>query len=540
MPKSNQRQRAAQSLEGYPSSSTTLLPWSAVVVAAKIYVVLALAAGAVLTSSFYSWVAIGLLPLEIYFISRPHRYDLSLLLSLGILLLLPLLFESLLPSIAASLLLVPALPLLDSNLKQHCQGEIPYFSKGIRPTATGKALAGVLAAMFGIAIIAWNLTLAMATGIIASFFLGILIYLFTKVGKAPLDASEIGIRVIVGETAEVQADIKSKGSVPLKLHMSTIYSWAHVTPDHLTIEERVQVGLAVTPPLSGPAQLPIQVTATDPWGLVFMGQDIGPVELSVIPKAKYAQWLAKKYLAETMPSTVTSAGSLHQEGGHKGGGGLEFYGCRQYRPGDRMSDINWKHVIKLRDLVVNEYSKGGEQRGILAANLAATNAEEADLLAYTLVTSALTMARNALPAAVVAYDGENVLSATKLLTPREIVKKALALTEKMALVEPIERFLHPQEIGSLNSTITQLNNVDTQPAQRLCNMLRMEYTAMERTALEHPLSVALSQTISHVRPPATITLVSLLNHDMDATSVLVEKLMHSGYRILQIPIIPRT
>lgn len=61
------------------------------------------------------------------------------------------------------------------------------------------------------------------------------------------------------------------------------------------------------PPLAGPSKLRLQASAVDPHGLIQTNQILEPIELHIIPKAKYAQWLAKKYLEQTASGTSMAA-----------------------------------------------------------------------------------------------------------------------------------------------------------------------------------------------------------------------------------------
>ena len=189
--------------------------------------------------------------------------------------------------------------------------------------------------------------------------------------------------------------------------------------------------------------------------------------------------------------------------------------------------------------MVKEFLEDPDKSGILVANLTATDPEEADILGHGFVTSALTMAEEDIPMALAVYDQEKVLAVTKLLSPREAVKRTLMLAGEITLINPSERFLDPQEVKRLRRTIALLDTVDTEPARRLSDILKMEYTAMDLAAKEHPLSTILTETMRHVPPPATMTVVSPWNHDIDALSVMLEKVQRKGYSVVQVPVTSR-
>lgn len=103
---------------------------------------------------------------------------------------------------------------------------------------------------------------------------------------------------------------------------------------------------------------------------------------------------------------------------------MEYYGSRPYEPGDRLKDDDRRHSFKLQELVVKEFVGAHGQPAIIVANLAAKDLEEADKLAHNLVMSALTLAMEAMPTALAAYDHKEVLATIPLTSPREALKKA--------------------------------------------------------------------------------------------------------------------
>ena len=507
--------------------------WDQMLVFSRLYVVISLVVVAVLTTPFYSWLAIALLLLELYCVYNPPRATLNIGLVLSILLLLPLMFEPVIGGLAAPLMLIPGLPILDNALKRQSHNRVSRFSLGTRSTTTTKAIVAALAAMVFVSVIALSPTLALSSGIIACYFIGVLIYFLVKAGRAPLESSEIEIRTIAGESAEASANIKSKVPMPMGISFGTPFPWAALDPDTSTIDGKTVVNVTARPLLSGPTQVPIQASVVDPWGLVEIGQEIGPIELHVIPRAKYAEWLAKKFLEQSAPEgatpfTITAPVAATK----RSGGRVEYYGSREYRPGDRLKDINWKQSLKLTDLVVKDYSEPQRQQGILLANLTATDAEEADIVISTLISSAVTMAKQYLVTVLAAYNQQEVLTITRPLSPRDVVKKALGLAEEVATIEHTQRFLAPQELRKLRRTIAQLEKVGNEPSQRLSNILSMEYAAMQETAKAHPLSTMFWDTTRHVPPPAAVTVVSSWNHDIEALSVMEERLRLAGYDVV--------
>ncbi len=217
---------------------------------------------------------------------------------------------------------------------------------------------------------------------------------------------------------------------------------------------------------------------------------------------------------------------------------MEYQSSRPYQPGDRLKDVDWKHSYMLGELIVKEFAGAHGQPAIIVANLAAKDAEEADKLAYNFVISALTLATEALPTALAIYNNKEVLATTPPANPREALKKALELTKSITLVEPSERVLQSTEFRRLKRSIGQLELVKTEPAQKLADILNLEYKAVQEAAKGHPASKALEKIVANVAPPAVITVVSSLTQDADALTVALEKLGEKGYSTVLVGVGP--
>ena len=178
----------------------------------------------------------------------------------------------------------------------------------------------------------------------------------------------------------------------------------------------------------------------------------------------------------------------------------------------------------MSQIIVKEFTEAGEQAAIIAVNLSISNAEEADKLAFSLITVALTLARENIPTALAAYNHEGVVLSTAITDPAGILRQTLALVREITLVEFAERHLEPTDIAKIRRNITQLKRAESEPAQRLLGMLDFEYRAIEEAARNHPATIALSAATKQTPAPAMIFLVSQLNHDAEAILVTAEKL----------------
>ncbi len=148
--------------------------------------------------------------------------------------------------------------------------------------------------------------------------------------------------------------------------------------------------------------------------------------------------------------------------------------------------------------------------------------------------SALTLATEALPAALAVYNSKEVLAATRLENPREILKKALELTVKITIVEPKERVLQPSDPRVLRRSIGQLGRVQTEPSQRLKEILEFEFEAKKEAARVHPGALALAKVLKDVQGPAVITIVSSAVNDSDGLSLALERLQEKGYTTVNV------
>lgn len=88
----------------------------------------------------------------------------------------------------------------------------------------------------------------------------------------------------------------------------------------------------------------------------------------------------------------------------------------------------------------------------------------------------------------------------------------------------INRYLEPTGIADIKRNIIQLKRAASEPAQRLLEIFDFKYRSLEEFVKNHPAAIALSRTAKGVPAPATILLVSPLNHDAEAIKIITEKL----------------
>ena len=148
--------------------------------------------------------------------------------------------------------------------------------------------------------------------------------------------------------------------------------------------------------------------------------------------------------------------------------------------------------------------------------------------------SALTLATEALPSALAVYNRSEVLAVTQPMNPRETLKKTLELTEKITVVEPKEKVLQPTEMRRLKRSIGQLEEMKSESALRLSELLEFEFEANEEAARLHPATLALAKAVEYLQGPAVITVVSSMDDDSNALLLSLERLREKGYSTVMV------
>jgi hypothetical protein len=512
----------------------------------QIYGLLVLLAAAIMLPLPHSLLAMVLLLVTLFATIRPLPQRLRVAIAAVVIFLTPLLLAqmlerlTLLPptgvAIISVVFILPVIYLLDCNLRQNGHDR-PMFIKG----RSGRHSTPTLASLFTSALVimlispAVNNPVLLFTGItFALYLLGVLTWILLTIPRQPLATPTIGKRIIAGTTGSITLPITSRASARLHCRLHPANPWVEATPPGFTLNKgNTRLELSFTPPLAGQSRPQLLVSALDPRGLIQINQWLEPLQLHIIPRAKYAEWLARKYLEQTGTGVITAA-TLPPQVIMVPKRGIEYLDSRTYQPGDQLKDIDWKHTLKLSQLVVKEYTEAGEQAAIIAINLSVTDAEAADKLAFNLITVALTLARESIPTALAAYNHRSPILSTAITDPREILRQALSLVKEITLVEFADRHLEPSDIAKIRRSITQLRQVESEPAQRLLGVLNFEYRAIEEAARNHPATITLSTTTRQAPAPAMIFLVSQLNHDAEAIMVTAEKLARRKYTTIPV------
>jgi len=486
----------------------------------RIYVTASLVAAAVLSPPALAFIPALLTAAYLFFWWHPLHAATNLIADYSAFITIPVLLSQAVPPQLAWLFSLPLLVLLTSDLQTAAEGASRELTTRRRiATRTGVALS--LMAFLGILVSLLLGSLAlMFTSLIAVIYLGTLFYIvLRKMPLKPLEETAIDQRVIAGSRAEISITLAVKDNPGGFAFLESPHPWLKLRQDVLSLgkEKSLDFGMVFTPPLSGPSTLTVTGYAVDRWGLTWTRFTMEPVRLHVIPRARYASWLAKRYLAEARAGTLpllSNVGSVRTLYGLRSG--IEYYGSQLYQPGDSLKNIDWKHSIKYNKLISKEFAELRGQPAILLVNLAVADAEEADKQSYNIVMAALSLAREQIPTALAVYDQEVVRLVTPPLQPQVLVARALDVTGDVKMIGKPTRYLQPADVVRLRANIRRLQSVESDPARALARLLELEYQSLKATAVGHPVAKALIAAFDKTGDQASVVVVSPLNHDAEA------------------------
>lgn len=502
----------------------------------KLYILVVILVTTTLSPRPYLFIGLALLLIALFATLRRTVSGADIVFTVIILFLTPLMMSAMMKSVTAlpvvpiyiiaAVMVLPAVYLLDYQLQQ-TSGQRHEFRKEKPGRHLTPSFVSLTAS--GLAIIILSVILSspavLAAGIVfILYLLGILLMTLTSVPREPLSMERATKRIVAEMTGDLTLHIDKKTSAGLTVYLEPVDAWVKTDPRQFTLAgEKAGLNISFTPPLSGCSRPEMQVMSVDPRGLVQTSQVLDNLELHVIPRAKYAEWVARKYLeqAGTGAATLTSLPSRYDSLTRRG---VEYTASRTYQPGDPLKNIDWKHTMKLNQVIIREFREADEQSAIIAVNLSVTDARAADALVYNLISAAMTMARENIPAALTAYTQEKVILSTGIMDPREILELTLSLIKEITIVEFSGRYLEPVNIGRIRRNIRLLRQARSEPAQRLLEILEFESHSLKASAKRHPASSALYEVTQQIAAPALIILVSQLNHDAEAVAVTANRL----------------
>lgn len=410
-------------------------------------------------------------------------------------------------------------------------------SKRRRPTNTCLTLLLICFLLLFLSFPLGNRTLSLASALPIAFVAILLIAALRYMPSKPLQEEMEKLRLVAGNKGEAQAGILSLSKIKGIVSLKSPYDWVNVEPESFYIDRGSSVSLDITatPSLSGPSEIELIADAVDQWGLIHIPFKITPVSLYVIPRARYAAWLARKYLegskvgALSLPSTQVA---LRAAAGSRIG--IDYAGSRPYQPGDTLKMIDWKHSSKLNELVSKEFSEFKGRPALLLINLSATDAEEADKLASDIITTALSLAQEDISCSLATYDHEAVKITTATLPPRTCLVKALEVAEQMVtFVNPL-KYLAPPDVARLRTNLSRLRQIENKSAEALTSLLELEYRNFENSARNSPTTTALAAALSKANKESNLVVISRRNHDAEALAFNTYKYGRMGYAIIDV------
>lgn len=497
--------------------------------AVRIYVTACLVAAAALSPPALAFVPALLAAVYLFFWWRPFHVATSLIADYFALIAIPVLLSQEVPPQLAWLFGLPLLVAITRDLETAVEAFTRESTARRRvPTRTGIAML-LIALAGGFASLLFGSLALLIESLVAIAYLGTLFAIaFRKIPLKPLEETAVDQRVVAGSRAEVSIALESKtGMGGGTVFLDSPHPWVKVPEAFPLSEKNPSFSMTFTPPLSGPSSIVVTGYVTDRWGLTQTRFTMEPVRLHVIPRARYASWLAKRYLAEGRGGTLpllSNVGNVRILYGLRSG--IEYYGSQLYQPGDSLKNIDWKHSIKYNKLISKEFAELRGQPAILLVNLAVGDAEEADKQSYNIVMAALSLAREQIPTALAAYDERGVQLVTPLLQPRVLVARALDVTEDIRTIGKPTRYLEPADVVRLRANIRRLQSVESDPAQALARLLQLEYQSLKVLAVGHPVAKALIAAFDKAGDQASVVVVSPLNHDAEAVmfnTVVYEK-----------------
>jgi hypothetical protein len=258
---------------------------------------LAFVVGMVLSPLPYSAIAIGLFLLQLYLLWRKTATNVSLPLNLLCLVALPLTLSPLISHYLAALFVLPAIPILDYELKGNAKSQ-PFspFAEGRKVSPLLRGILISLGFVLFFSLVAASYTLNLTVALLGAYIASVSIYTLHRLSHPLRQEEDVQLKVVAGENKGFAVNLRNESGMPLRLRLESPYHWVRLGRAELEVTETVGIEAWVEPPLAGPASLSLQVSVLDERGLLQANRLMEFAQLTVIPRATYAAWLARRYL----------------------------------------------------------------------------------------------------------------------------------------------------------------------------------------------------------------------------------------------------
>jgi uncharacterized protein (DUF58 family) len=508
-----------------------------IVIALKLYVCVALMVAAVLSNPITSVAAVLALLVYLFFQWRPINVFTNLITNYFVFFAIAILLEPATNFVISNLISLPVLFLVTNSLLNTANfipRRITGYSRSL--TQVGMMLPFIVLVNLIIALFLSNFALLLASSV-AIVYLGILILVsITGLSIKSVTMEQIQQRIIAGATADLVINLHSKTRVGGVLYIESPYEWLKIHSPIIPLkQEPLILRLSLSPRLSGPSEVVVQAYATDCWGLTQVRFQLSPIQLYVIPRARYASWLAKRYLDATKPGMlplISNVSTIKPQYGFRRG--IEYYGSQLYQPGDELKSIDWKHSAKYNKMITKEFVEFHGQPAVLLVNLAVGDAEEADELAQKTIITAISLAREQIPTVIAAYDHNGIKLVTPTLQPQQMVVQSLEITREITMFENPTRYLYVPDISRLRANISRLESTESGASKVLSQLMGIEYGNLINSVMNNPATKTINKALDNANIQSTIVVVSKLNHDANAIAVNSFLMAKRGYAIVAV------
>ncbi len=504
----------------------------------RLYVVLVLVTLAILSPMAFSSVSLLFLIVFLFFTFRRSWPLMNFSIDLYLFLSLPLMYELVVHSLWSWLFSVPLLGLLGYDMKRLTS--VHSFSDTTYKWQPSRLLVG-MAAVVLVALVLSTLVGKVNVVIGCALLIGYVGFLLARViigmRQVPVKVDKAEHRVLAGESLNITIPLENVSKYAKWLHITSENEWVKAEPQKMILTgDGIGLDVSVKTQLSGPQMVKLQGSILDRWGLLQRSVELEVAELQIIPKAKYAFWLAERYLEGsgaggiTPAATVKAAAKLASESRS----GFEYIGNRLYQPGDSLKNIDWKHSMKLQEIVVKEFEDQQTSAAIMLVNLVAGNADEADQLVYALVTTGMTLAGEGIPAVLAVYRQDEVVAVTETLDPRDLVLRCLELSQKIETCESAQKYFQSPDPARLRSTMRRLKMLGVDSVAKIVELLELEFKALYASVAANPATLALNSALVKVGRSPMVVFISAKNHDEEAVQMAKYKISTRNHGYVEV------
>ncbi len=488
----------------------------------KVYVVAALITAAVFSPAALSFVPFILLAWYLFQWIRPFSSTIDLLTQYFMFFAIALPLSPIIGAYFAVLAVLPLLILISLGLKKAALNMTvnrPRYKRN--PTRISIAMGSISIAVLLLSVMVANTSLILASAIIIVYFIILGVFVFKRFPVKPVSEEVMQLRIMAGKKEDAGLKLDPAGKIGAIAVFEPEFDWVKVKTPAVYIKNKpVLLEISIAPMLSGPSAVKLRGYAVDEWGFMATSFEIEPIKLLVIPRARYATWLARKYMEGTKPGSLplmSNVGITKTLQGLRQG--VEFYGNRRYVPGDSMKNINWKSSARFNELISKEFTEFRGQPAVLLVNLVAGDAEELDKLAYNILVTAISLGQENIPGAMAVYDREKVIMATSILSSLQLVSLCMKIVKQMVVLANPQKYLNPPDISRLRTNISRISQIDSAPAGKLNELLNLEYRNLINDAHHSPCTRALLRVRSRISGQFSLLVLSQHNHDAEALAV---------------------